>query len=103
MKRFLLVLVLVAMALAMTACGTETTGNRAVWGKDVQTFTYAYIRLGEKDIVEGYITQWRDYDDSDVVQIMIDGKYYLTHYSCVVMIADPHHGSLGYADGDVLN
>lgn len=103
MKRFLLVLVLVAMALAMTACGTVTTGNRAVWGKDVQTFTYAYIRLGEKDIVEGYITQWRDYDDSDVVQIMIDGKYYLTHYSCVVMIADPHHGSLGYADGDVLN
>jgi len=103
MKRFLLVLVLVAMALAMTACDTATTGNRAVWGKDVQTFTYAYIRLGDKDIVEGYITQWRDYDDSDVVQIMIDGKYYLTHYSCVVMIADPHHGSLGYADGDVLN
>ena len=103
MKRFLLVLVLVAMALAMTACSTATTGNRAVWGKDVQTFTYAYIRLGEKDIVEGYITQWRDYDDSDVVQIMIDGKYYLTHYSCVVMIADPSHGNLGYGDGDVLN
>lgn len=103
MKKVLLVLVLVAMILMMTACGTGTTGNRAVWGKDVQTFTYAYIRLGEKDIVEGYITQWRDYDDSDVVQIMIDGKYYLTHYSCVVMIADPHHGSLGYADGDVMN
>ena len=103
MKRFLLVLVLVTMAMAMTACGTAMSGNRAVWGKDVQTFTYAYIRLGEKDIVEGYITQWRDYEDSDVVQIMIDGKYYLTHYSCVVMIADPHHGSLGYSDGDVLN
>lgn len=103
MKRFLLVLVLVAMALGMTACGTEMAGNRAVWGRDVQTFTYAYIRLGEKDIVEGYITQWRDYDDSDAVQIMIDGKYYLTHYSCVVMIADPQHGALNYADGDVLN
>lgn len=103
MKRFLLILVLLAMVLAMTACGTYATGNRAVWGKDVQTFTYAYIRLGEKDIVEGYITQWRDYDDSDAVQIMIDGKYYLTHYSCVVMIADPSHGNLGYGDGDVLN
>ena len=103
MKKFLMALVLAVAILVMAACGTTTTGNRAVWGKDVQTFTYAYIRLGEKDIVEGYITQWRDYDDSDVVQIMIDGKYYLTHYSCVVMIADPHHGSLGYADGDVLN
>ena len=103
MKKFLMALVLAVAILEMAACGTTTAGNRAVWGKDVQTFTYAYIRLGDKDIVEGYITQWRDYDDSDVVQIMIDGKYYLTHYSCVVMIADPHHGSLGYADGDVLN
>ena len=103
MKKFLMAMILVVAVLVMVACGTAATGNRAVWGKDVQTFTYAYIRLGDKDIVEGYITQWRDYDDSDVVQIMIDGKYYLTHYSCVVMIADPHHGSLGYADGDVLN
>jgi len=103
MKKFLMAMILVVAVLVMVACGMTTTGNRAVWGKDVQTFTYAYIRLGDKDIVEGYITQWRDYDDSDVVQIMIDGKYYLTHYSCVVMIADPHHGSLGYADGDVLN
>jgi len=103
MKKFLMAMILVVAILVMVACSTATTGNRAVWGKDVQTFTYAYIRLGDKDIVEGYITQWCDYDDSDVVQIMIDGKYYLTHYSCVVMIADPHHGSLGYADGDVLN
>lgn len=102
MKKILAALILVAMALGMTGCSTAT-GNRVTWGKDVQTFTYAYIRLGDKDIVEGYITQWRDYDDSDAVQIMIDGKYYLTHYSCVVMIADPQHGSLGYADGDVLN
>lgn len=103
MKKFLMVFVLVIAILAMTACNKHMSGNRQVWGKDVQTFTYAYIRLGDKDIVEGYITQWRDYDDSDVVQIMIDGKYYLTHYSCVVMVADPHHGSLGYGDGDILN
>ena len=103
MKKFLIALVLLVIVFTTTACGTVTSGNRAVWGKDVQTFTYAYIRLGDKDIVEGYITQWRDYEDSDAVQIMIDGKYYLTHYSCVVMIADPHHGTLGYADGDVMN
>lgn len=102
MKKILVVLLVMA-AMMLTACGTHEVGNRAVWGKDVQTFTYAYIRLGDKDIVEGYITQWRDYEDSDAVQIMIDGKYYLTHYSCVVMIADPSHGNLGYASGDSLN
>ena len=103
MKKLLIVICLIAVILLVAACGTVTSGNRAVWGKDVQTFTYAYIRLGNKDIAEGYITQWRDYEDSDTVQIMIDGKYYLTHYSCVVMIADPRHGSLGYASGDALN
>ena len=102
MKRFVvMVLVLVILMVGMTACGSYNVGNRTVAGKDVQTFTYAYIRLGDKDIVQGYITQWRDYEDSDVVQLLIDGKYYLTHYSCVVMIADPSHGNLGYGTGEL--
>ena len=95
MRKIVALAIIIMIALALTACGTVQVGNRA-YGNDVQTFSYAYIRLGDKDIVEGYITQWRDYKDSDAVQIMIDGKYYLTHYSCVVMIADPSHGNLGY-------
>lgn len=93
-----LLVLLVLLCLAFTGCSEIKTGNRVTSGKDVQTFTYAYIRLGEKDIVEGYITQWRDYEDSDTVQIMIGGKYYLTHYSCVVMVADPSQGALNYSD-----
>lgn len=95
MKKIIALAIIITIALSLAACGTHQIGNRA-YGNDVQTFSYAYIRLGDKDIVEGYITQWRDYKDSDAVQIMIDGKYYLTHYSCVVMIADPSHGNLGY-------
>ena len=95
--KIVLAAVLVLLAIALTGCMETQTGNRVTRGKDVQTFTYAYIRLGDKDIVQGYITQWRDYDNSDTVQIMIDGKYYLTHYSCVVMIADPSMGNLGYS------
>ena len=102
MKKLIALLVLAALAVTLAGCeSTKTVGNRAVGGKDVQTFTYAYIRLGDKDIAQGYITQWRDYSNSDVIQIMIDGKYYLTHYSCVVMIADPSHGNMGYDSGMV--
>ena len=90
-------LLLIAVAFMFTGCVAQNTGNRVTHGTDVQTFTYAYIRLGDKDIAEGYITQWRDYYNSDTVQIMIDGKYYLTHYSCVVMIADPAIGNPGYS------
>jgi hypothetical protein len=50
------------------------------------------------DREKGYITQWRDYDKSDVVQVLVDGKYYLTHYTNVIMIADPSQGALGYSD-----
>ena len=99
MKKVIVVVMLVAILFTLCACSaTPMKGNRVVAGKDVQTFTYAYIRLGDKDVVEGYITQWRDYDNSDTVQIMINGKYYLTHYSCVVMVADPSHGTLDYSN-----
>ena len=100
MKKLIAILILIVFAVVLAGC-THTVGNRAVGGKDVQTFTYAYIRLGDKDIAQGYITQWRDYENSDVIQVMIDGKYYLTHYSCVVMIADPSHGNMGYDSGMV--
>lgn len=104
MKKIAFVLVLVVLVLALTscgqmlaltACGQIKTGNRITAGKDV---TYCYITLGNEKIAEGYITQWRDYDDSDVVQVLVGGKYYLTHYSNVIMIADPSQGALGYSD-----
>ena len=95
-KRACLAALIAVLTIVLCACSTQV-GNRVISGQDVQTFTYAYIRLGDQTIAEGYISQWRDYSNSDVVQIMIDGKYYLTHYSCVVMIADPSHGNLGYS------
>lgn len=101
-KKILVAIVaLFLVATCLTACdGQIKTGNRVTSGKDIQTFTYAYVRLGDKDIAEGYVTQWRDYDDSDVVQVLINGKYYLTHYSCCVLVADPSMGSLNYSDPD---
>ena len=94
--------IIILILLTLTGCATIKTGNRIVGGKDVQTFTYAYVRLGEKDIAEGFVTQWRDYEDSDTVQVMINGNYYLTHYSCVVLVADPSQGALNYSDPDLF-
>ena len=97
-KKIIVILCLVVVVLLLCGCSQIKTGNRIVGGKDVQTFTYAYIRLGDRDIAEGYVTQWRDYDESDAVQVMVDGKYYLTHYSCVVLVADPSQGALQYSN-----
>ena len=99
-KKVIVLACLLMTCLALFAGCEYKTGNRITGGKDVQTFTYAYVMLDGQEIVKGYINQWRDYDDSDVVQVMIGGKYYLTHYSNVVMIADPEHGALQYSDPD---
>ncbi len=98
MKKLAIIFVLVVAIFVLASCDANISGNRVMYGKDVQTFTYAYIRLGDAPIKEGYIIQWRDYEDSDVVQVMIDGKYYLTHYTNVVMVADPSHGNLDYSN-----
>lgn len=89
---------LILFTLILAGCSEIKTGNRIMSGRDVQTFTYAYIQLGPDRIKEGYVTQWRDYENSDTVQILVDGKYYLTHYTNVILIADPSQGSLQYSD-----
>lgn len=102
MKRYwkilALVVVLVLVMAVCIACGERKTGNRITGGKDVQTFTYAYIVLGGKEVAKGAVTQWRDYEDSDTVQVLVNGKYYLTHYTNVVLVADPEQGALAYSD-----
>ena len=100
LKIIAVVLVLITFVLILSSCDGSyyKTGNRITGGKDVQTFTYAYIVLDGQEIAKGSITQWRDYEDSDVVQVLVNGKFYLTHYSNVVMIADPDQGALAYGD-----
>ena len=99
-KILALVMVLVIATLLLSSCDENyyKTGNRITGGKDVQTFTYAYIVLDGQEIARGAITQWRDYNDSDVVQVLVNGKFYLTHYANVVLIADPDQDALAYGD-----
>ncbi len=95
-----LILMLIIITMILVGCNGEyyKTGNRITGGKDIQTFTYAYVVLDGQEIARGAITQWRDYNNSDVVQVLVNGKYYLTHYSNVVLIADPEQGALNYGD-----
>lgn len=59
--------------------------NRTIF--DTQyTFNYAYITIGDKTI-EGSVSSWCDYDDSDMVQIILtDDTVYYTHSTNIVLI-----------------
>lgn len=82
MKKIICVVLILSLALALTAC---QVGNCQVGWDTTQTFTYAILELGNGEIVEGTVTSWRDFEDSDVVQFTMNGITYLTHYSKVIL------------------
>lgn len=51
-------------------------------------FNRAYIELPD-GVVEVEVFSWRDYDDSDMVQVTtVEGTVYYTHGSKVILIND---------------
>jgi len=83
MKKWLCVLLAVLMvAVLLCACGNQQIFDTTY------SFEYVYIALPNGKSVEGKVTSWRDYEDSDVVQVTVNGKTYLTHYTNVVLISE---------------
>ena len=85
MKKIICVVLILSLALVLTAC---QVGNRQVGWDTTQTFTYAIIELGNGEVIEGTVTSWRDFDESDVVQFTMNGITYLTHYSKVILTTE---------------
>ena len=85
MKKALAVLFVIALAGAVMA---GCTGNRSF----IDT-TYSFSRAivyapdGTK-VAEGKVESWHDYDDSDQLQVKIDGRTYLTAAENVIMVAE---------------
>lgn len=86
-KKVIIALAVAAVVLiAGIALSWEAThGNRQLIDLKYR-FNYAIIKLPNGEVVEGKVTSWMDYDDSDVVQITMNGKTYLTHYVNVCLI-----------------
>jgi hypothetical protein len=52
------------------------------------TFNRAIIELPNGEVIEGKVDSWRDYEDGDQIQVVIEGKTYLVHSSRIVLIKD---------------
>lgn len=85
MKKIICVILILSLALALTAC---KIGNRQVGWDTTQTFTHAILELGNGELIEGTVTSWRDFEDSDTVQFTMNGITYLTHYSKVILCTE---------------
>ena len=81
------VIVLVLLIGGFVAYWEVIHGNRQV--VDLKNrFDYAIIRLPNGEVVEGKVSSWLDFKDSDAVQLAINGKTYLTHYTNVCLIKE---------------
>lgn len=73
MKKILCVaMVLLAVLLIFTGCNRQIIDT-------TYRYDYAIIKLANGEVVEGKVQSWLDWENSDMIQVKIDGKSYLVH------------------------
>lgn len=82
MKKIICIVLAVVLCLSLVACGNQQLFDTTY------SFENAQIKMPDGSVVSGKVSSWKDYDDSDAVQLVIDGKTYYTHLSNVVLISD---------------
>lgn len=78
----IIALVLVLLT-AWLLCGCNKTVFDTTY-----TFNYAFVSLPDGSCVDGPIRAWKDWEDSDMLQVTFsDGTVYYTHSSNIVLVA----------------
>jgi len=80
-----IVVVLVILIASFVIYWETTHGNRQLIDTKYR-FDRAIIAMPNGQVIDGKVTSWLDYQDSDAVQVTINGKTYLTHYANVCLI-----------------
>ena len=90
MKKKVIIVIVVVLVIVIAGFAVyweNTHGNRRLIDNKFR-FDRAVIRLPDGNVVDGKVSSWTDYNDSDVVQVTIDGKTYLTSYVNCCLIND---------------
>jgi len=82
----LVVVVLLAafIFIARSAKNIFFSGNEQVFDTTWR-YEWAIVQLGNGELLEGQITSWKDFSESDMIQFTMDGITYLTHSSNVIL------------------
>lgn len=82
-KIFILVFALI-LALSIATPALANVG----WFDFNYDFGYVTLRLDDGYIIKAICEKWWDFDNSDMIQVQINGNVYLTHISNVVLSKD---------------
>ena len=81
MKKYLLTLIVVGAVLGLTSCNQQLIDTTYKFNKVI-------ICLPNGEVVEGKCTSWLDFENSDMIQVRVDNKTYLTHITNVCLISE---------------
>lgn len=82
MKKYLIVALALASIIALAGCGNRDMIDT------VYSYDKAIVRTQGGLVIEGKPESWRDYEDSDMIQVTINGVVYYTHGSNVTFIKE---------------
>lgn len=78
MKKLAIILFIISTVIIMTGCNKQIVDL-------TYNYTYGYVELPNGKCVEGEISAWKDYDDGDQIQVVINGVTYFTDTTRVVL------------------
>ena len=76
-----ILLTLAVIAISLSSCNMALVDT-------VYAFDKCIIFLPDGEKVEGKCEKWTDFEGSDMVQVKIDGTWYLTHSTNVILIKE---------------
>ena len=79
--KIIALLAVVIMAASLSSC------NRS-YVDTVYKFDRAIIALPNGDTIEGSVEKWIDFEGSDMIQVKIDGVWYMTHSVNVLLVSE---------------
>jgi uncharacterized lipoprotein YehR (DUF1307 family) len=80
-RKLIAIMVAFILIISMTACNVQMVDT--TW-----SYERAIIFMPDGGKIEGRVSSWLDFEGSDMIQVKIDGKTYLTHSSNVILISD---------------
>ena len=75
------IMVLATLCVMLTGCNVQMVDTTWSYEKGI-------IKLPNGECVEGKVESWKDFENSDQIQVKMGDKTYLTHISNVVMISE---------------
>ncbi len=83
MRKIVLGAAVIFLAVLMSGCEGGVQLMDTTW-----TYEHAVISLPDGKTIEGKVESWLDFENSDQLQVKINGKTYLTHATNVVLISE---------------